>query len=122
MEDPGAELDGVVRSLLAPTALAPTADDYGRMSSQISFRMTAPCDMLRKEENLALTARTYSQYRLECALSGIEAPDEPTWRKMHAGWFDRPVEWIAREEPEQQIAWQNMVQRCGASEGTCDAG
>lgn len=117
MEDPGAELDDVVRS-----PLAPAADDCGRMSSRISFRMTAPCDMLRKEENLALMARAYPQCQLERALSGIEAPDEPTWRKMHAGWFDRPVEWMAREEPEQQIAWQNMVQRCGASEGTWHAG
>ena len=58
MEDPGAELDDVVRSLLAPTM-----DDYGRMFSQISFRMTAPCDMLRKEENLALTTRSYPQYQ-----------------------------------------------------------
>lgn len=116
MEDPGTELDDVVRSLLAPTAAA-----YGRAFSQLSFRMTAPSDMLRKEENLALTTRSYPQYQLECALSGIEAPDEPTWQKMHSGWFERPVKWVAREEPEQQIAWQNTVLRCGASEGTCDA-
>lgn len=116
MEDSCVELDNVVRSLLAPTA-----DDYACKFSSISFRMTVPCDMLRKDENLALTTRTYSQYQLECALSGIEAPDEPTWQKMHSGWFERPVEWIAREEPEQQIAWQNAVWRCGASEGICDA-
>lgn len=63
MEDPGAELDDVVRS-----PLAPAADDCGRMSSRISFRMTAPCDMLRKEENLALMARAYPQCQLERAV------------------------------------------------------
>lgn len=118
MEDPCAELDDAVRSLLR---LAPTADDYGRMFNSLSFRMTAPSSMLRKEENLALTTRTYPQYKLECALSGIEAPDEQTWQKMHSGWFDRPVAWTMREEPEQQIAWWNTALRSGASKGTCDA-
>ena len=89
--------------------------------STIAFQITAPCNMLRKEENLALTTRSYPQYRLECALSGIEAPDEQSWRTMHSGWFKRPVEFAVRQEPKLQAAWRDTVWRYSASDGTWHA-